>query len=78
MVSVGVAPLKVMEAPPERLKDPVAPGVITRPAVAPVAVIGALTLTLFAATSDKVLLDDQLTGASILTLPEVPLAPDEL
>src|ERR1700683_5240966 len=81
----GFVPERVMEIPMARLKtpDPLAAslpwlpvlavlGLITRPAVFPVALMFALTLTLFAAVKVSVVLAVHETVSLTLTLPPLP------
>src|ERR1700722_2883792 len=84
MDRLGVAPGRLMAAPLLRLKVPVplgvspplaAFGLMTRPAVLPVAVRLALMLTLFEAVSVNVVLALQVTGSLMFTLPLPAVAP---
>ena len=86
MARLGAAPDSVTDAPLPRLKTPtplaasmpfVVFGLMTTPALSPVAVILALMLTLFDAVMVSVVLAPQVTASLIFTLPapaEPPIA----
>src|SRR5659263_272199 len=84
MDRLGVHPDKVTDAPLPRLKVPVplagsAPfavlGLMTRPAVSPVAVMLALMLTLLEPVSVSVVFAPHDTASSIFTLPDPAVPP---